>query len=49
MQPLHLLTGSVLPLLPTIQKVTDRARARGARVPLLQVRQALRVLCVQRA
>jgi hypothetical protein len=36
MQPLHLLTGSVLPLLPTIQKVAESCRWRG-RVQRLKV------------
>jgi hypothetical protein len=38
MQPLHLLTGSVLPLLPAIQKVAERHRGFGGRVQRLKVR-----------
>lgn len=38
MQPLHLLTGSVLPLLPTIQKALERHRGPGGRVLRLKVR-----------
>lgn len=38
MVPLHLLTGSVLPLLPTIQKVAEKFRGPGGRSVRLKVR-----------
>jgi hypothetical protein len=38
MVPLHLLTGSVLPLLPTIQKVTENFRGFNGRTQRLKVR-----------
>lgn len=37
MQPLHLLTGSVLPLLPTIQKVAESHRGKSGRLTHLKV------------
>lgn len=38
MVPLHLLTGSVLPLLPTIQKVAEKFKGYRGRNQRLKVR-----------